>query len=147
MGELFFESVVASALLVVLTCGLYYEIMRIVWRWIANADKRSRHLMYMVIIAIFIGHTVNVWIYALAIWYLADIGFGTVVGLGEAPQLIDFVYFSASTYSSLGYGDIYPTDALRMIAGVEVINGLVLIGWSVTFTYFMMQELWKLHAL
>jgi hypothetical protein len=32
---------------------------------------------------------------------------------------------------------------LRIIAGVESLNGLVLIGWSASFTYLSMEQFWE----
>jgi Co/Zn/Cd efflux system component len=58
-----------------------------------------------------------------------------------------YVYFSATTYSSLGIGDIVPYGAMRFITAVQVLNGLVLIGWSVSVTYFSVQKLWDMHEL
>jgi hypothetical protein len=31
---------------------------------------------------------------------------------------------------------------MRLIAGIESLNGLVLIGWSASFTYLTMEEFW-----
>ena len=31
---------------------------------------------------------------------------------------------------------------MRLVAGVESLNGLVLIGWSASFTYLTMEEFW-----
>jgi hypothetical protein len=31
---------------------------------------------------------------------------------------------------------------MRLIAGVESLDGLVLIGWSASFTYLAMEEYW-----
>jgi hypothetical protein len=55
---------------------------------------------------------------------------------------LDFYYLSLSSYTTLGIGDIYPTGPLRVIAGIEALNGLVLIGWSASFTYLTMERFW-----
>lgn len=39
-----------------------------------------------------------------------------------------------------------PTSHTRMIAGVEALNGLLLIGWSASFTYLAMERYWPLHG-
>jgi hypothetical protein len=59
-----------------------------------------------------------------------------------AESFADFLYFSATSYSALGFGHVYPIGALRLISGVEGINGLFLIAWS---TYVVMDRLWPLH--
>ncbi|MDG1286377.1 MAG: ion channel [Rickettsiales bacterium] len=58
---------------------------------------------------------------------------------------LSYIYFSAATYSSLGIGDIFPKGPLRFVTGVEVLNGLVLIAWSASFTYLTMEKFWNLH--
>lgn len=52
-------------------------------------------------------------------------------GLGQFPG--DFetaLYFSASTFTTLGYGDVIPAPDHRLLAGIEGVMGLILIGWS-----------------
>jgi hypothetical protein len=45
-------------------------------------------------------------------------------------------------HSTLGIGDLHPSGVMRLIAGVESLDGLVLIGWSASFTYLAMEEYW-----
>ena len=58
----------------------------------------------------------------------------------------DCLYFSVVTYTSLGFGDQIPVSHARLIAGVEALNGLLLIGWTASFTYLAMERYWPLHA-
>ena len=52
------------------------------------------------------------------------------------------LYFSAETFTSLGFGDIVPTGSLRLLAGFEALNGLLLIGWSASYIYISMERYW-----
>ncbi|MEO5607197.1 MAG: ion channel, partial [Polaromonas sp.] len=54
--------------------------------------------------------------------------------------------FSAETYSSLGFGDLIPTGPIRMLAGIEALNGLLLIGWSASFVYIAMERFWRVDS-
>ncbi|MHB8622686.1 MAG: ion channel [Sulfuricaulis sp.] len=56
--------------------------------------------------------------------------------------MVTDLHFSAETYTSIGFGDIYPLGTLRMIAGIEAPSGLLLIGWSASFTYLAMLKFW-----
>lgn len=56
--------------------------------------------------------------------------------------LLDCVYFSFSTFTTAGYGDIEPTGNLRFLTGVEGLTGLVLVGWSASFLFIEMQRYW-----
>jgi hypothetical protein len=59
-------------------------------------------------------------------------------------SFIDWLYFSSSTYTSLGFGDIVPVQDLRMLSSAEVLNGLVMIGWTISFTYLTMEKFWTM---
>jgi len=52
----------------------------------------------------------------------------------------DFVYFSATNYTSLGYGDYVATDGVRLLATLEGLVGLLMIGWSTAFAFWWMQN-------
>jgi hypothetical protein len=81
-------------------------------------------------------------LYAAA-YYLCELwgGLGRIDGELEAGAL-DHFYLSVTTYTTLGIGDVHPRGALRIIAGMESLNGLVLIGWSASFTYLSMEQFW-----
>jgi hypothetical protein len=38
---------------------------------------------------------------------------------------------------------LVPQGPARMLAGVEALNGLLLIGWTSSFTYVAMAEFWS----
>ena len=59
----------------------------------------------------------------------------------NVESFFDCLYFSAATYTSLGLGDLVPTHDMRMLVGAEVLNGLVMIGWTISFTYLTMKVL------
>jgi hypothetical protein len=50
------------------------------------------------------------------------------------------------TYTSLGFGDVYPIESMRLISGVEALTGLLMIAWSASFTYLAMEQFWTLHG-
>jgi hypothetical protein len=98
----------------------------------------------VVVIGCFVAHTIEVWLYAGAFLLIFKSGLGSLKGQVD-ESFADFLYFSATSYSTMGIGDVYPTGALRLISGIEGINGLFLIAWSTSFTYFVMDRLWPLH--
>jgi uncharacterized membrane protein len=52
------------------------------------------------------------------------------------------VYFSFTTYSTLGVGDIEPYGNIRFVTGLESLVGLVLITWTASFLYLEMTRYW-----
>lgn len=78
---------------------------------------------------------------------IADKVFG--VGQFNDEQHLDtmaYFYYSAITYTAVGYGDILPSGDIRLLAVAESLNGLMLIGWSGAFTFIAMQRLWTERA-
>ena len=72
-------------------------------------------------------------------------GFTRAMNLAGAVDgsFLDHLYFSTACYTSLGLGDLYPLGTLRLIAGVEALNGLILITWSASFAFLVMQRRWR----
>lgn len=139
-------AMMACVVLVLATILIHYEVLRLASNHVHDLPIAPRLRIIPVVIAAFIGHTLEVWLYGLAYWALTDqLGLGTIKGTGPLG-IEDYVYFSVVTYTSLGFGDLVPTGHLRLIAGVEGLNGLILIGWSASFTYLAMERYWPLHG-
>jgi hypothetical protein len=99
-----------------------------------------------VVLAAFVGHTAAVWTYGIAYWILTvKLEIGSFAGF-PVLDFQDCLYFSVVTYTSLGFGDHIPVSHARLIAGVEALNGLLLISWSASFTYLAMERYWPLHG-
>ena len=59
---------------------------------------------------------------------------------GVAPEGSDLVYFAFVNYTTLGYGDITPVQARRLLGPMTAMNGILLFGWS---TAVLFEELRK----
>jgi len=129
------------AVLVVLTTILHYEVLRGLSAGLAMLRMRSRAKLLVVIFSTFFAHAAEILLYALAIYAL--VRYAHVGSLGGHFSLNACLYFSAETYTSLGYGDVIPLGELRLLAGIEALNGLLLIGWSASYTYIAMERFWS----
>ncbi len=139
-----------SMLVIAITSLITYEILRIVWNYLPGMVITPRLRVLLIIIPIFSAHIISIWIYALTYFLVENLtSFGTLTGTVESAafsykSFADRLYFSASTYTSLGIGDIMPSSDLRMLASAEVLNGLVMIGRTISFTYLAMEKFWML---
>lgn len=69
-----------------------------------------------------------------------------VTGLKYDSQLsrIDYVYFSAITWTTVGYGDITPTEGSRLFTALEAICGYIYMGIFIgIFGSFLMSNFSK----
>ena len=89
-----------------------------------------------------IAHALEVWIFAVAYYAMHHSeAWGGLSGNFNGT-LTDAAYFSFTTYTTLGFGDIEPTGHLRFLAGIESLTGLVLITWTASFLYLEMRKDW-----
>jgi hypothetical protein len=115
------------------------------WKNVDRVKINHRYKIFLIIIAIFTAHTFAVWLYGAVYYLLSELNLGSLVRTESGLKVTDFMeylYFSATTYSSLGFGDVVPRKEIRFLTGVEVLNGLVLIGWSASYTYLSMEKFW-----
>lgn len=129
-------------LLVALSAFIHYEALRFCNDRLQDIDWiAARAKVLIAVSAAFCSHLAHIALFAGGYALLQDTSMG---GLhGEFNHLASgFLYFSAETYTSLGFGDVYPTGAMRLIAGIEALTGLLLISWSSSFTYLEMARHW-----
>lgn len=134
---------VTCLLLVIGTTVLHYEVLRSLNASLPVLNIPNRAKLLVVMFAAFAAHAIEMAIYAAALYVLITwLHAGTLAGTVGAT-LTSCLYFSAETYTSLGFGDISPVGPVRLLAGVEALNGLLLIGWSASFTYISMERFWR----
>ena len=91
-------------------------------------------------------HLIEIGIYSGAIWLATDLlHLGRLAGDVDGSKL-ELLYFSAETYTSLGFGDILPTGQMRLLASFEPLNGLLLLGWSASFIHLEVDRYWRRPA-
>jgi len=131
------------ALLIALTTVIHYEILRILNAKLPSLTIPKRHKLLVVIFSTFIAHVLEMLVYGISLYVLVRyLGAGTLTGTTKF-SLVNCLYFSAETYTSLGFGDLTPVGPVRLLAGAEALNGLLLIGWSASYTYIAMERFWR----
>ncbi len=134
----------AAALVVVICVLVHFEGLRLMTDHFPRPRWHPRRRMIFLILAVLFLHVIEIWIFGLTYWQFTRLeGFGGLTGAAAAASVMDCVYFSAVTFSTLGFGDMYPTGPLRVIAGVEAISGLTLITWSASYTFVEMLKTWQ----
>lgn len=89
-------------------------------------------------LVIVVVHVAEAALYAWGFAVGASMGLG---GFKETDRMLwmDYLYFSLVNYNTLGLGDIYPTGHLRFLAGVEALNGFLMISCSAAFLHRLMK--------
>jgi hypothetical protein len=79
---------------------------------------------------LFVLHTIEIWGWALA-YHLLDL-------LRDWEEAI---YFSTTTYVTIGYGDLVLGKEGRLLGAIEGANGIILLGWSTAFFFNIVDRL------
>lgn len=60
----------------------------------------------------------------------------------ENSAIIDYVYDASVVYTTVGFRDLIPVGAIRMLTAAEGLADLALITWSASYTFVTMQRFW-----
>lgn len=85
-------------------------------------SARGIAFTFALVLGLFAIHGVEIWLYA-----------ALYLGMNALPDLLTAVYFSTITYGTIGYDDEGLTRSWQLIAAIEGINGVLLMGWSTAF--------------
>lgn len=124
---------------------IHYETLRLLSTYLPKLSIQPRLRILIVIYGTFCAHLLEIALFGAGYYVFGNhLNLGTLHGIPHL-SLLDYMYFSIVTYSSLGFGDIYPVGYMRLLAGMEGLIGLLMIGWTASFTYLMMEKLWLDH--
>lgn len=130
-----------SGIVVILSVVLHYEALRFLGRALGK-HVHKRFGMLLVMLGLLMAHILEIWFFAFGYMILQHgAGFGHIDGM-EKGDLMDYVYYSSVVYTTIGFGDLLPVGAMRMLSAAEGLAGLALITWSASFTFMAMQRFW-----
>jgi hypothetical protein len=57
------------------------------------------------------------------------------------PDFATSFYYSATSYSSVGYGDVIPPGNWRIVGSIEAVTGVLMFGWSAGVLFAVVHRL------
>ena len=91
-------------------------------------------IIIITVLGVFLTHVAQIWIWALLFLYL------------EPKILPDFesaLYFATSSFTTVGFGDIYLDKEWRLLSSFTAANGFILFGCSTAFIFEIISKLYK----
>jgi hypothetical protein len=141
-----FIVIFSCVMVIALTTLIHFEILSCLNTRLPALSIPSRSKLLVVIFAAFMAHALEIALYGFVLFGLIHFtGMGSLSGIGSS-SLENCLYFSAETFSSLGFGDLIPNGPIRLLAGTEALNGLLLIGWSASYAYLAMERFWGMRS-
>ena len=89
-------------------------------------------LLIVTMLGIIFSHSIQIWVWAFV--YL---------NLGEFTDLVSALYFSSTTLTTLGYGDITLSESWQLLSTFEAMGGLIVFGASTAFLIGAMRHLFE----
>jgi len=138
------ENVIAAIFMVSLTIMVHFAgltlLIALMRSRFVGGFRRERHdhgavITLLVLLSIALLHTIEIWLFA-----------ALYIALGLFDSIVDAVYFSASTFSTVGFGDIVLDERWRLLAATEGAHGFLLIGWSTAFLVSVTARMGLLEA-
>ena len=128
-----------TALVVLMGVALHYEGLSALRR-LPHAGFQGRYRISLLILGILALHSMEIWLFGLSYMLLLNVAdVGSLTG-STGETVFDYVYFSATVFTTLGFGDIVPAGPIRLMVGTEAVTGLTFITWSASFTYIELTE-------
>ena len=122
---------------------VHYEALERFNRLLPRLAMPPRTRVLVLMVGLLMTHTLEIWIFGTVLFVVTQWPeLGLVAGVTEL-HLLDAVYLSTVTYTTVGYGDLTPQGPLRLLLGVESLSGFLLVTWSASFTYLEMQRDWR----
>ena len=50
-------------------------------------------------------------------------------------------YYSTTSYSTVGYGDVHPPEKWRIVGAIEAVTGILMFGWSTGVLFAVVNHL------
>lgn len=134
---------IVNSIIIAVVVLIHYEILHQLTRLLPKLKIKHNFKIVFGVFGALLAHMIEVWVFAVAYYCMIQLdGWGTFEG-NFSGTLMDCAYFSFTTYTTLGFGDIQPLGSVRYLTGIESLTGLVLVTWSASFLYFEMQNYWR----
>ena len=132
-----------NSILVAIAVLIHFEVLNKLTILTPKMPIRHRLRVLIGVFGALLAHVVEIWFFAFGYYFMMKYGgFGTLTGRFD-NTLMDCVYFSFVSFTTLGFGDIIASGDIRFLSGLEALTGLVLITWTASFMFIEMQKQWQ----
>ena len=133
-----------SALLVTVCVVFHGFALQSIAELLFRKQNFSFYRVSVLIAAAIVAHLIEIVAFQIGyIWLIGLERLGKIEGASGLNRELEVFYFSAATYTATGYGDLVPSQYLRLFATVEALTGLIMIAWTASFAFLVMQRYWQ----
>ena len=138
------NQMIIGALLITATVMIHAMALNYIILTLTPMGKFIRRLFYkdwkvllltVAVLGVFLSHIIQIWVWAS--FYLM---------VHALPDLETALYFSTSSFTTVGFGDIVVNKEWRLLGSFQAANGFILFGWSTAFLFEVMYRLYELNS-
>lgn len=135
-------AVLACVLTVIVCVYVHLTTLRLLNdRVMPRFQRHSRTAVGLMVLVALVAHLLEIWIFSVAILVVGSL---SDTQFAEELQLdgFDAFYYSAVSYTSMGAEPLHESS-LRILTAIEALTGLILITWTASFIFLVMQRTWE----
>ncbi|MEJ2310397.1 MAG: potassium channel family protein [Gammaproteobacteria bacterium] len=136
--------ILVCVVLILVTVLFHYEVLKGITLLLAKPRHGPRVRILYMVLGLTMLHTLEILIFAAGYKLLSLLDLGMLSGM-PSEHFYYYFYYSAVSYTTLGFGDIIPLGPLKLLTAMEALLGLGFITWSASFTFLEMQKLWNVN--
>jgi len=138
---MFLMDLFIGTVLICVTVIIHAIFLDVLISWIDRSSNGARlffkshwkvPLLVSAVLGVFVAHIIQIWLWAM--FYLLA---------GAIDTLEASLYFSTSTFTTVGFGDIVLDKQWRLVSAFQSANGFILFGWSTAFIFEIMSRLYE----
>ncbi len=137
--QLLLALVLSSATVLVHAVGIVYLVLPLAGVWSTKAESRANTLPVMplsrLVSGLLVLHVLEMSIWAAA-FAVSDV----------LPDFETSLYFSLTSYTTVGYGDVVPQTEWRLVGPLEAAVGVLMLGLSTSFIIATVQRVYNAHS-
>jgi hypothetical protein len=136
-------ALILSLVLILAVVTVHFQALLGLSAWQERVAASGHFKILVIIFGLIAAHSLEALVFAGGYWIGAHwLRLGAFFGAPHM-QIGQFFYFSIEAFTTQGVGDVYPVGPLRLVASLEPLVGLILIGWSASFTFLAMGVDWQ----
>jgi hypothetical protein len=132
--QLLLALVLSSATVLIHAIGIVYVVLPLAGVWRKKAETRNVAVpvwgLSRLVSGLLILHLIEMGIWAIAF-----------ASLSVLPDFETSLYFSLTSYTTVGYGDVVPPSAWRLVGPIEAAVGVLMLGLSTSFIIATLQRI------
>jgi hypothetical protein len=123
----------SSATVLIHILGIVYLVLPLVGQWHKKAESRTSSVPVMALSRLVCG-LLMLHIIEVAVWAIA------FALLSVLPDFETSLYFSLTSYTTVGYGDVFLSREWRLLGPIEAVVGVLMLGLSTSFFVATLQR-------